>query len=115
VTLGFRITEHRMVEDVEHVRPELQDSGLLDVRPLRNAQIQHRSRRSPNSVPAKVSVRSLGRIVDRIESLCRCSEQSRSGECIGIEVVVTGSAIERLRYARIKIGNWRNLIRSHEG
>src|SRR5215510_1501535 len=111
---GIWRPEQRVVQRVKHLGAKLELYSLVNVRPFSNAQIKIRSCGSAECIPSKRSVCPLRRIVHRIESLRGCGGQSTCGERGGIEEIVAGSSIERLRNTRIEILDRCDLIHSHE-
>ena len=67
----IRITEQGQIRQIEHFRPELQLTTLINVGDLGNAHIDIGSRWPAERIPSKSAVRPLRRIVDRIEALSR--------------------------------------------
>src|SRR5438445_11589080 len=73
-----RIAEQGQIRQVEHFRPELQPTTLINVGDLGNTHVDVGSRWPAERIPAKRAVCPLRRIVDRIKPLSGCQYQISS-------------------------------------
>ena len=78
-----RIAEQGQIRQVEHFRPELQLTALVDVGDLGNTDVDIGARWSTESIPAQGAVCPLRGIVDRIKPLRCCRYQRGSRERAG--------------------------------
>src|SRR5437867_7172460 len=71
----IRITEQCEIRQIEHFRPELQLTTLINVGDLGNAHIDIGPRWPAERIPSKSAVRALRRIVNGIKALSGCQYQ----------------------------------------